>query len=312
MKRVLEPLSRMGARFEGGPTLPVSVHPSPLIGITHTATVASAQVKTAILLAGLAASGETAYVEPLPTRDHTERMLAGMGAAIRASAGAIVVTPGPLHAVNIDVPGDISSAAFWLVAAAITPGSDLVVEGVGLNPTRTGVLSVLRRMGADITVDDYGGIEPIGDIRVRGRGLVGTDIGGAEVPTLIDEIPVLAVAAAFAEGTSVFRDAAELRVKESDRILTTVAGLHALGVDAEALPDGLRVDGGVGRISLGALAVAAGVVQSHGDHRIAMAFLIAGLHVDIDVRDLDCIATSYPSFPARLAEVRAAIGTHRG
>lgn len=306
MKRVMEPLTRMGARFEGGPSLPVSVHPSALIGITHTAVVASAQVKTAILLAGLAASSETAYIEPLPTRDHTERMLAGMGAALRIGDGAIVITPGPLSAVEIAVPGDISSAAFWLVAAAITPGSDVVVEGVGLNPTRTGVVNVLRRMGADVTVEHHGGIEPIGDIRVRGRGLVGTEIGGAEVPTLIDEIPVLAVAAAFAEGETLIRDAGELRVKESDRIAATVAGLHVIGVEAETLPDGMRIRGGIGR------APANGTVESEGDHRIAMAFTIASLHVPVDVRNVACIATSYPAFAADFAYVRGAIGGRRG
>lgn len=300
MRRVIDPLVRMGAHIEGGPTLPVSVHPHALVGITHTATVASAQVKTAVVLAGLGASSETAYIEPVATRDHTERMLAGMGARLRVGEGAIVVTPGPLEAADIVVPGDISSAAFWLVAAAIHPGSDLVVEGVGLNPTRTGVIDALRRMGADIEVEDHGGIEPRGDVRVRGGGLRGIAVGGEQIPLLVDEIPVLAVAAAFAEGETLVRDAAELRVKESDRIAATLAGLAAIGVECEELPDGMRIVGGVGRV--------AAPVESRGDHRIAMAFSVAGLRVPVEVRDLECIATSYPAFGSTLAEVRASLG----
>jgi 3-phosphoshikimate 1-carboxyvinyltransferase len=294
MRRVLDPLARMGANFSGGPSLPISVEKRSLFGIVEEAKVASAQVKSAVILAALGAEGESRYTEPIATRDHTERLLAAMGARLTRNASTIVVHPGPLDAIAITVPGDVSSAAFWMVAAALVPGSDLVIEGVGLNPTRTGVVDVLRRMGAEIDVDEAPGAEPIGTVRVRAAGLAGVEIGGAIVPRLIDEIPVLAVAAAFAEGETVIRDAAELRVKESDRIATTVAGLRALGVDAEALGDGLRIHGRPGARPTGA------PIASGGDHRIAMAFAIAGLRVGTTVDDTACIATSYPSFPETL------------
>jgi 3-phosphoshikimate 1-carboxyvinyltransferase len=300
MRRVLDPLVAMGARFTGGPTLPVSVARAPLHGITHVATVASAQVKSAVLLAGLGADGETLYREPVATRDHTERLLAAMGASIMREGEGIRVRPGPLRAVEITVPGDISSAAFWMVAAALVPGSDLVLEGVGLNPTRTGVIDVLRAMGADLTVEEHAGPEPYGDVRVRASGLRAVPIGGALVPRLIDELPVLAVAAAFAEGETVIRDAGELRVKESDRIATTVAGLRAIGIDADALPDGLVIRGNPAAPLSGA------PVTSDGDHRIAMAFAIAGLRVGAEILDTDCIRTSYPDFPPTLARFAGA------
>lgn len=302
MRRLVSLLGQMGARIDGGDTLPLTVHAAPLEGINCLAKVASAQVKSAVLLAGLGASGTTRYVEPVPSRDHTERMLRGMGARIRrervdvggTGADSIVLEPGPLDAAEIEVPGDFSSAAFWLVAAAIVPGSDVVVEDVGLNPTRTGLLDILRLMGAGVYVSDRGGVEPMGDVRVRGLGLRGVTISGAIIPRLIDELPILAVAAAFADGETVVRDAAELRVKESDRIEAMVAGLRAMDVDAEALPDGFRIVGGVG---------SGAAIDPRGDHRIAMAFAIAGLRVGMMVRDTECIATSYPSFPRQLAEV---------
>lgn len=294
MRRVVEPLSRMGGRFAGSETLPVTVQASRLLGITWTAQVASAQVKAAVLLAGLAAEGHTVYLEPIATRDHTERMLRGMGARLSVDPGRIAVARSDLQAVDVEVPGDISSAAFWLVAAAIHPGARLTVAGVGLNPTRLGVLNVLRRMGAEVSVCERGGIEPIGDVTVIGGDLRGTEIGGAEIPTLIDELPVLAVAAAFAEGETVVRDAAELRVKESDRIAAIVAGLRAIGVEAEASPEGLRVFGGGAR---------GGRVVTEGDHRIAMAFSIAGLRVPVQVSETDSIRTSYPDFLATLARI---------
>jgi 3-phosphoshikimate 1-carboxyvinyltransferase len=195
----------------------------------------------------------------------------------------------------VTVPGDLSSAAFWLVAAALSPGSDLVVEGVGLNPGRTGVLRVLERMGLELEVMVHGGAEPAGDVRARGGGLRGTRVAGGEIPTLIDEIPALAVAAAFAEGVTVFADAAELRAKESDRITAVVAGLRAIGVEADERPDGMVVRGGGAR---------AGAVASRGDHRIAMAFAIAGLRVPVHVPDTACVATSYPGFFAELERMR--------
>ncbi|MES2637898.1 MAG: 3-phosphoshikimate 1-carboxyvinyltransferase [Myxococcota bacterium] len=301
MRRVLDPLGRMGAAFTGGPGLPITVDKRRLNGITVEATVASAQVKSAVLLAGLGAEGETSYVEPVATRDHTERLLTAMGAPLRREGNALIVSAGPLDALAITVPGDVSSAAFWMVAAAIVPGSDLVIENVGLNPTRTGVIDVLVRMGASIEVDAVDAPEPYGTVRVRGGALRATRIDGPLIPRLIDEIPVLAVAAAFADGETIFADAAELRVKESDRVATTVAGLRALGFDADARPDGLVVRG-----APDAAARSSASIESAGDHRIAMAFAIAGLRLGVHVGDTACIATSYPSFHSTLARFAGA------
>lgn len=301
MRRVLDPLGRMGACFTGGPGLPITVEKRRLSGVTLEATVASAQVKSAVLLAGLGADGETRYVEPIATRDHTERLLTAMGAPLRREGTTIIVTSGALECLDITVPGDISSAAFWMVAAAIVPGSDVIVEGVGLNPTRTGVLDVLRDMGVSIEVEVVDAPEPYGTVRVRGGELRGTRIAGALIPRLIDEIPVLAVAAAFAEGETTFADAAELRVKESDRVATTVAGLRALGIDADARPDGLVVRG-----RPGAAPVETVVIDSAGDHRIAMAFAIAGLRLGVHLPNTACVATSYPSFGSSLARFAGA------
>ena len=306
MRRVTEPLTAMGARFEGGPGLPLAVARAELQGIDWTAKVASAQVKSAILLAGLHATGPTRYHEPLPTRDHSERMLRAMGAPLTCQGETIRIEAGVLQGAAITVPGDISSAAFWMVAASILPGSELILRGVGLNPTRTGVLDVLLRMGADIEIlEEYGDAEPRADLRVRAAPLRGTHIGGAEIPRLIDEVPVLAVAAAFAEGESRITDAAELRVKESDRIATTLRGLHLLGVEAQALPDGLIIAGG--RPS-----AASAPVPSEGDHRIAMAFAVAGLAVGAQIEDVGNVATSYPSFFAHLRQLGARIGLDQG
>lgn len=302
MRRVLDLLGRMGADTSAGPTLPVEVRRAALVGIEHIATVASAQVKSAVLLAGLGAEGETAYTEPVSTRDHTERMLFAMGARLAVSgteAGTrLAVLPGPLHACNVRVPGDISSATFWLVAAALLEGVAIELPGVGLNPTRTAAIDVLRRMGAELQVEEEPGVEPIGLVRVGGRGLRGTTISGAEVPRLIDELPALAVAAAFAEGETIVRDAAELRVKESDRIEAIVGGLRAIGVEAEARPDGFVVQGGGAR---------GGEVRTHGDHRIAMAFSVAGLRVPVAIDERASVQTSYPGFFEELERLREAI-----
>ncbi len=301
MRRVTEPLAAMGAHFEGGPGLPLQVARARLHGIDWTAKVASAQVKSAILLAGLHAEGPTRYHEPLPTRDHSERMLRAMGATLTCQEQILHLEPGILQGVRVDVPGDISSAAFWMVAASILPGSELILEGVGLNPTRTGVLDVLLRMGADIEIlRDYPGSEPRADLRVRAAHLHGTHIGGAEIPRLIDEVPVLAVAAAFAEGESRITDAAELRVKESDRIATTLRGLHLLGVEAQPLADGLIIAGG-------RPTAASSPVPSEGDHRIAMAFAVAGLAVGAQIEDVGNVATSYPTFFDHLRRLGAEI-----
>jgi len=294
MARVIAPLEAMGARFvaaDGG-RLPLVLTPAALQGVTWTSKVASAQVKSAVLLAGLRAEGATEYTEPSPSRDHTERLLARMGAPLRVDGCSSTITSGALRPVDVDVPGDISSAAFWMVAAGVL-GVPVVLPGVGLNPTRSGCLEVLAEMGLAVEAEGGGGDAP-GRVRVHGALVRGVTIGGALVPRLVDELPVLAIAAAFSHGETVIRDAEELRVKESDRIAVVVRGLQAMGVEADALPGGMRI---VGR---GGAGVRAAVVESHGDHRIAMAFSIAGLRCGMNVRDVDCVATSYRGFLEQL------------
>jgi 3-phosphoshikimate 1-carboxyvinyltransferase len=295
MRRVTEPLAAMGARIEATPrgTAPLHIHPVPgLRGIHYDMPVASAQVKSSLLLAGLYAEGETCVTEPAPTRDHTERMLAGFGYPVRREGSrACVAGGGRLAARAIDVPADISSAAFFLVGASIAPGSDLVLEHVGVNPTRTGVLEILRLMGADIQVTaerDVGG-EPVADLRVRAAPLRGIRIPEAQVPLAIDEFPALFVAAACADGETVLTGAEELRVKESDRIQVMADGLQALGADARPTPDGIVIRGG---------ALGGGRIDSHGDHRIAMAFAMAALRAGGDIAIDDCanVNTSFPGF----------------
>ncbi len=296
MRRVTEPLSRMGARIgtaEGG-TPPLAVQPAdgPLAGIDYAMPVASAQVKSALLLAGLYAGGPTTVHEPAPTRDHTERMLASFGQPVAAGAGRVRLEPvGALRARSVAVPADISSAAFFLVGACIAPGSSLLLEGVGVNPTRTGVLDVLRLMGADVTLRDerLQGGEPVADIAIGHAPLRGVEIPPEVVPRAIDELPALMVAAACADGVTELRGAAELRVKESDRIAAVAAGLRALGIAVEEREDGMRVEGG---------RVSGGTVDSLGDHRIAMAFAMAGLAAAGPVEVLDCanVNTSFPGF----------------
>lgn len=275
MARVVAPLSRMGARImgrAGEAKAPLAIRGGSLTGGSFTIATASAQVKSAILLAGLLAQGETAVTEPAASRDHTERLLRAFGAVVDREGLRVTVAGRPrLTGQAVRVPGDISSAAFLLAAAAILPGSDLTVEDVGLNPTRTGVLDVLTAMGADVRVEDMREEcgEPVGSVRIRSGSLSGTVVAGDLVPRLIDEIPVLAVCAACAQGTTVIRDAAELKVKESDRI-TTVAGLLSrLGADITATSDGLVVRGG--RPLTGA------VLEGFTDHRLAMAAAVAGL-----------------------------------
>jgi 3-phosphoshikimate 1-carboxyvinyltransferase len=268
-------------------------------------------VKSAILLAGLYADGETSVVEPRPSRDHTERMLRAMGVDVRGHRPptadhrpplSVVSLLGPAQplGVEIDIPGDLSSAAFFVVAAAAQPGAEVVIEDVGLNPTRTGVLDALRAMGAEIDVGDARGIdgEPVGTVAIRGKRLRATTIAGALIPRLIDEIPALAVAAAVAQGDTVIRDASELRVKESDRVAVIVSNLRAIGVDATELPDGFVVRGG---------RIRGGRVRSAGDHRVAMAFAVAGLLSEqgVAIDDASCVATSFPEFEATLAAATA-------
>jgi 3-phosphoshikimate 1-carboxyvinyltransferase len=305
--RVAVPLRQMGAdlhcREERLP--PLQVVGAPLRGISYELPVASAQVKSCLLFAGLLAAGETRIVEPLPTRDHSERMLAAAGARVRregdgggGGGGTVVVEPAErLRVERIVVPADLSSAAFFIVAALLVGGSEVTIREVGLNPTRTGLLTILERMGARIEITPGGeeGGEPIGDLRVLASELRATAVGGAEVPLAIDELPLVALAACFAEGTTTIRDAAELRRKESDRIATVAAALSALGGEVEATEDGLVVAGSGG--------LRGGAIDSHGDHRIAMLGAVAGLasREGVEVRGMDAAAVSYPGFEVDLA-----------
>ena len=301
MKRVADPLMRMGARIDTRDgTPPVRIHPAlRLQGFHYDMPVASAQVKSALLLAGLYASGETSVSEPAPTRDHTERMLAGFGVPVHREGNRVSVSGGHrLTAADIDVPADISSAAFFMVAASIAPGSDLVLEHVGVNPTRTGIIDILRLMGADLELlapREVGG-EPVADIRVRAAPLHGIEVPPALVPLAIDEFPVLFVAASCATGRTVVTGAHELRVKESDRIAVMADGLRALGMPSTPTDDGIVIDGRGGQ----ATPFGGGTVQSHGDHRIAMAFAVAALRAsgEVLIEQTLNVATSFPGFPA--------------
>ena len=304
MARIVAPLRTMGAAVDAagdGAHAPVVIRGGALRGCDHTLTVASAQVKTALILAGLQADGTTMVTEPAPSRDHSERMLAALGAPVETDGDTVRVRAGAPQPFDLDVPGDPSSAAFWCVAAAITPGSELVLEDVALNPTRIAFVDVLRRMGAAIDVEARSERlgEPIGTISVRAGSLHATDIGGAEVPLVQDEIPVLAVAAAFAEGRTVITDASELRVKESDRIATVAAVLAELGVGVETTADGLAVQGGTPH---------AGRFSSSGDHRIALAAAVAASAVDgtSTIEGWDAVAVSYPEFLDHLSLLTAA------
>jgi 3-phosphoshikimate 1-carboxyvinyltransferase len=294
MRRVTEPLAKMGARIDTHEGLPpLHVHGGrKLHGIRYELPVASAQVKSALLLAGLYAEGTTEVIEPHPTRDYTERMLRAFGWPIEFSPGHAKLEGGHrLRATDVAVPADFSSAAFFLVAASIQPGSTLRLPAVGLNPRRTGLLEALRLMGADIHIENRreSGGEAVGDLLVRHAALRGIELPEALVPDMIDEFPALFVAAAVAKGRTVVRGAAELRVKESDRIASMAAGLRALGVRIEETPDGAIIDGG---------GIGGGTVDSHGDHRIAMSFAIAGLVARDAVTIGDCanVATSFPGF----------------
>jgi 3-phosphoshikimate 1-carboxyvinyltransferase len=299
MDRVAVPLRLMGARVDGredGKYPPLVVRGGALKGTEYTPPVASAQVKSAVLFAGLGAEGATTVHEALRTRAHTEEMLVAAGGNVEVKpegdGWSVTLWPGPLHAGAIDVPADPSQAAFWVVAACVTPGSELVLEDVYVGSGRAGFIDVLKRMGADIELLSEDPVRHTADIRVRSGRLQGTEVGGAEVPSLIDEVPVLAVAAAFAEGTTRFSGAAELKVKETDRIETTVELLSALGAGAEPANDGLVVTGRGGR------PLAAGTVESYGDHRIAMAGAVAALGASgaVTVNGWDATATSYPGF----------------
>lgn len=294
MGRVIKPLREMGARIDGRDDnfCPLTIHPSELCGIEYTLPVASAQLKSAILLAGLYAEGQTTVIEPAPSRDHTERMFRALGVEVETHDGVITLDPPEeLHALDIAVPADISSAAFFLVAGAIVPGSELTIKNVGVNPTRTGILDVLRNMGAEITEKNFrDDAEPVCDLIVKYSALHGTTIGGEIIPRLIDELPVIAVAAAFAEGETIIRDAQELKVKESNRIAAMVTELKKAGVDVEETEDGMIIRGG--KKPHGA------TFETYKDHRIAMSLAVCALACEGASRILDpeVVAISYPTF----------------
>jgi 3-phosphoshikimate 1-carboxyvinyltransferase len=306
MARIVEPLQAMGAHVDGrddATRAPLVIRGGALRGIRYELPVASAQAKSAVVLAGLQANGLTEVVSPASSRDHTERMLGALGAPISVSGLSVRVERGAPRPFAIEVPGDPSSAAFFAVAAAITPGSDIVLEGVSCNPTRVGFVAVLERMGADVTLTPTGEAcgEPVGELRVRASALRGTTIAGAEIPNVIDEIPALAIAAAFADGVTDVRDAAELVVKESNRIGTLRDELSKLGVGVETRADGLTIRGG--RAEAAAFA-------SHGDHRIAMAMAVAAnaLGPDSSVTGWQAVASSYPAFALDLEQLTGGDG----
>jgi len=304
MRRVIEPLTLMGASIEAKEptgTAPLKIRGGNLNPVTYELPVASAQVKSAILLAALGAPGKTTVIEPIASRDHTERILNYFLIETKRETtprGHAISIYGEQVAESRDffVPGDFSSAAFWMVAAAAQEGSSLLVRNVGLNETRTGALAVLLRMGAHVreVVQDSEKGEPSGEIHIQGSRLHGTVIGGHEIPRLIDEIPILAIAGALAQGKTTIRDAHELRVKETDRLAAIAANLTEMGVDVVETEDGLEINGGAPLI--------AGRLKSYGDHRIAMAFAVAGMFADGEtiIDDTDCIATSYPGFEEQL------------
>ena len=306
MGRIVKPLKLMGAEITGEENdqyAPIVIHGGGLRGIEYVSPVASAQVKSAILLAGLHADGPTTVVEPARSRDHTERMLQAMGGNVLDDGERAVTinpTPSSLTPIDIAVPGDISSAAFWLVAAACHPDAKVTLRDVGVNPTRSGVLHVLRRMGARISIDNerLAGGEPVADITVESSDLQGAEISGDEIPSLIDEIPLLAVAAATAEGATVIRDAAELRVKESDRIADLKAILEPMATRIEERPDGMTIHGGI--------KLNGAHVDPKGDHRLVMTAAVAGLLADgvTVISGPDAAAVSYPNFWRDLNRLR--------
>lgn len=302
MKRIMTPLSMMGADIEsckGNGCAPLVIKGKPLKAIHYNSPVASAQVKSCVLLAGLYADGETSVTEPALSRDHTERMLRSFGADIRSEGCTCAISPPEtLHAQHIEIPGDISSAAFFIVAGLITPDSEIRIQNVGINPTRAGILNVCQAMGADITLEnkrEEGG-EPVADLLVRSSQLIGTVIQGDIIPTLIDELPVIALMACFAKGETIIRDAHELRVKESDRIEIVSRNLQAMGADVIPTDDGFIINSTFGKEQIPALHGAD--IECSLDHRIAMTFSVAGINASGETRilDSDCVDVSYPGF----------------
>lgn len=303
MKRVVGPLAAMGARIwgrGGGDLAPLAIQGGALQPAGYASPIASAQVKSALMLAGLYADGETVVREPHLSRDHSERMLRFFGAEVTSFEGGVSAAGRPrLEGREVFVPGDISSAAFFMVAALITPGSELLIRNVGVNPTRSGIIDILQEMGGSLQLTNERELsgEPVADILVKSSDLNGIEIGGSVVPRAIDEFPVVSVAAAFAEGTTTIRDARELRVKETDRIAAMVAELSKLGGRVEAREDGMVITG-IERLRGGAVA-------SHGDHRIAMSMAVAAQRAEapVSIADTGCTATSFPNFWELLAEV---------
>jgi len=303
MRRVVTPLSKMGAEIHGrnnGELAPLAIRGGRLQGIDYTSPVASAQIKSALILAGLYAEGVTTVREPHLSRDHSERMLRCFGADIEPFTGGVTIRPGGvLRGMEICVPGDISSAAFFLVAGLVVPNSELLVRNVGLNPTRSGIIDILREMGGHLELVDEreASGEPVADILVKSSVLKGIDSGGSVVPRASDEFPVVSVAAAFADGTTTIRDAGELRVKETDRIAAMVDRLSALGVRVEAREDGMVIEGGQ--------TLTGGLISSGGDHRIAMSMAVAALGAagEVTIEDTACTETSFPGFWELLQQV---------
>jgi len=307
MGRVIDPLRQMGARIsarDDGRLAPIVFHGGELHGIDFSQPVASAQVKSCLLFAGMRAEGTTTVRSPAPSRDHSERMLRAMGAPVIEDGSDVSITACDLSSVDVDIPGDISSAAFWLVAGIAHPDAEITVRNVGLNPTRTGFLTVLEQMGADIQIvneHDSAG-EPVGDLIARSSKLRGVHIGGDLIPSLIDEVPVIAVAAALADGETVITEAEELRVKESDRIEATVAWLRAAGGEVEERPDGMIISGVKSLHGITA--------DSFGDHRIAMALAIAGLVAegDVNIENASAADISYPTYWRDLESIAGVVG----
>lgn len=302
MARIAVPLRQMGASIEGrnnGNLAPLVIRGGDLKGIDYASLVSSAQIKSAILLAGLYSEGATTVREEIVSRDHTENMLKSLGANIHIENGIVTVRKSELYAQDIQVPGDISSAAFFMAAAAALPGSHLIIEKVGLNPTRTGIIDVLREMGADIEIDNLfvSGGEEIGDIIVRGRNLKSASLTKEIIPRLIDEIPVISVIAAVAEGKTIIIGAEELKVKESNRITSMVTEMKKLGIQVRELPDGMEIEG--------PNEIRGGRVESYGDHRIAMAMAVAGLFANepVEIENSECIAVSFPDFEKKLKAI---------
>lgn len=295
MNRVMNPLSEMGAQFEAKESnfCPITIYPHALKGICYHSPVASAQVKSSILLAGLYADEATTVIEPALSRDHTERMLTAFGATVKRKGTAVTIEPcKELCATDITIPGDISSAAFFIVAGLITPGSDLIIQNVGVNPTRRGILDVLLAMGGDITLLNEKEVcgEPVCDLHVRYSKLHGTTVEGCIIPTLIDEIPAIAVAALFAKGTTIIKDAAELRVKESDRIEALYTELTKMGAHITTQPDGMTIEGDH--------SLHGAILESYHDHRIAMSLAIAACNASSpsELLNPECVSISFPNF----------------